>query len=238
MLGAIGVAWSVIVLAEASGAAPALHHHALIENGPPIPVAIGLFLGSWLVMIVAMMLPASLGAIREISDAEGVLGRPWQVPGGFLGGFLVVWSTFGLFAFFGDMVLHHVVDATPWLGARPWLIEASVLALAGAWQFTPLTRRSLLVCRRAREERAVMRLADRGALRLGLEHGFACLGASWALMLLMFAEGFDSLAWMIALTALMTGQVIGRNGRRVTTFAGVILLLAAVSVASGGGVAA
>ena len=57
-------------------------------------------------------------------------------------------------------------------------------------------------------------------------------------MLLMFAEGFDSLAWMIALTALMTWQVIGRDGSRATMFAGVVLLLAALSVLSGGGVAA
>ena len=113
-------------------------------------------------------------------------------------------------------MLHHVVDTTPWLGARPWLIEASVLALAGAWQFMPVTRHSLWDCRRARETSAVMPLADHGALRLGLEHGLACLGASWALMLLMFAEGFDSFAWMIALSALMTWQVMDGTaaGRR------------------------
>ena len=238
VLAAVGGAWSVIFLAEASGAAPALHHHALIENGPPIPVAVGLFLVSWLVMIVAMMMPSSLDAITEIANAGEIDGHPWHVPGAFVVGFILLWSVFGLFAFFGDMVLHHVVDATPWLGDRPWLIEASVLALAGAWQFTPLTRHSLLVCRRAREAQADLHLADRGALRLGFEHGVACLGASWALMLLMFAEGFDSLAWMIALTALMTWQVIGRDGSRATTFAGVVLLLAALSVVSGGGVTA
>ena len=85
---------------------------------------------------------------------------------------------------------------------------------------------------------AVMPLADRGALRLGLDHGMTCLGSSWALMLLMFAEGFDSLVWMVALAALMTWQVIGRDGVRVTTVAGVCLLLAALSILSGGGVTA
>ena len=235
LLAAIGVAWSVIVVAEASGVAPALHHHALIENGPPVPVAVGLFLVSWLVMVVAMMLPAILGALREITDAGRIVGRPWHVPGAFVGAFLAVWSAFGLLAFFGDMVLHHLVDATPWLAARPWLIEASVLALAGAWQFTPLTRHSLVDCRRARVTPAVMPVAERGPVRLGIVHGLACLGASWALMLLMFAEGFDSLAWMIALSALMTWQVIGRDGSRATKSSGALLLLAALSVLSGGG---
>jgi hypothetical protein len=36
----------------------------------------------------------------------------------------------------------------------------------------------------------------------------------------------------------MTWQVIGRDGVRVTTVAGVCLLLAAVSILSGGGVTA
>ena len=76
-------------------------------------------------------------------------------------------------------------------------------------------------------------------LRLGLEHGVACLGASWALMLLMFAEGFDGFAWMVALTALMTWrQVIGRDGSRLMTVGGVMLLLAALSIVSGAGIVA
>ena len=66
---------------------------------------------------------------------------------GFLGAFAAVWSAFGLLAFFGDDLLHHVVDATPWLAERPWLISAGVLALAGAMQFAPAKRRSLAACR-------------------------------------------------------------------------------------------
>ena len=149
LLGGIGVAWSVIILAETTGAAPALHHHALIDNGPPLPIAVALFLASWLVMVVAMMVPASFGVIRGMADAGTMLDRPRQVPAGFLAGFLLVWSGFGIVAFTGDMGLHRVVDATPWLGARPWLIEAAVLALAGACQFAPLTRHCLEDCRRS-----------------------------------------------------------------------------------------
>jgi predicted metal-binding membrane protein len=54
-------------------------------------------------------------------------------------------------------------------------------------------------------------------------------------MLLMFAEGFDNLSWMVALTALMVWQSMTTDGRRATTVSGIVLLLAALTVLSGGG---
>jgi predicted metal-binding membrane protein len=232
LIGAIAGAWGLLIGADATGTAPAFHHHALIENGPPLPVAVGLFLGAWLVMVVAMMLPASLVVGRAGLVSPSVAGSRWRGSVVFVAGFLGVWAVFGLAAFAGDMVVHRVVDATPWLAARPWLIEAGVLAVAGAVQFAPLTRHSLDACRHGA---AVPAVVQGPPLRAGLRHGLDCLGASWALMLLMFAEGFDSLVWMLTLTALMTWQVAANDGRRATVAAGIVLLLASVSVLAGAG---
>ena len=69
--------------------------------------------------------------------------------------------------------------------------------------------------------------------RLGLRHGLDCLGTSWALMLLMFAEGFANPVWMAALTALMVYEVNGRHAARVVTVSGVALLLVALGTLSG-----
>ena len=69
--------------------------------------------------------------------------------------------------------------------------------------------------------------------RLDLRYGLACLGSSWALMLLMFAEGFASIGWMVALTALMVYEATGRDGQRAASIAGVALILAAVAALSG-----
>ena len=66
-----------------------------------------------------------------------------------------------------------------------------------------------------------------------LDHGLACLGSSWALMLLMFAEGFANLWWMAALTALMVYEANGRHGLRAARFAGAVLLVAGLAVLSG-----
>lgn len=55
----------------------------------------------------------------------------------FLFAYFAVWTGFAALAFTGDMALHRVVDAWPWLGARPQII-AGALAAAGLYQLTPL----------------------------------------------------------------------------------------------------
>src|SRR5262245_7122170 len=172
-----------------------LHHHALIEGGPPLWVAIPLFLVAWLVMVAAMMLPASLPAIRHATAAAARI-RALGVEMPFLAGFLAIWAAVGLGAFAGDMVVHRLVDSTPWLAARPYLIEAGVLALAGGYQFVPRKGLDLERCRHPVEHAPASAATAGGAVRFGLRYGMACVGASWALMLLMFGEGFGGLPSM------------------------------------------
>lgn len=229
----IAGAWLIAVVAQATGTARLLHHHTLIEGGPPLWLALPLFLLGWQVMIAAMMLPASLPTIRVVSAAVWRLTRPRVAEAAFLGAFAVVWTIFALVAFMGDLALHRLVDATPWLAARPWLIEASVLALAGAYQFAPVRRRSLAACRHPVGLLPTTAPPRRGSFILGLDHGLACLGSSWALMLLMFAEGFASLWWMVALTAVMVYETTGRHGQRAASAAGLVLLLAGLALLSG-----
>ncbi len=221
---AIGSAWLIVVLAQLTGNAAALHHHALIEDGPPLWIAMPLFLVAWLVMIAAMMLPASLPAIRVAALATPILARPRRDLAAFVGPMILIWTLFGLLAFLGDDLLHHVVDATPWLAARPWLIEMAVVATAGAYQLAPLKHRSLDACRHAGAAGTTVMTPGAALVRAGVDHALACLGSSWALMLLMFAEGFANLWWMGALAALMVYEATGQHGQRAARAAGLFLL--------------
>ncbi len=229
----IAGSWVTLLVAEATGTAAALHHHALIEGGTSLGIAVPLFLLGWLVMVAAMMLPASLPTVRLVETATARLTRPRRARAAFLASFALVWTAFGLAAFLGDVVLHHVVNATPWLAARPSLIEAGILALGGGYQLVPLKRRSLAACRHPAEPAVTASLISGGAGRLGLGYGLACLGSSWAMMLLMFAEGFASIGWMVALTAVMVYETIGRHGQWAASAAGVALILAALTVLPG-----
>lgn len=212
---AIATAWVVIAGAQLSGTATLLHHHVLIEHGPPLWIAVPAFLAAWLVMIVAMMVPASLPAIAGLARSSATR---------FLAPYVLIWAGFGLAVFFGDAVVHRAVDATPWLGARPWLIDASVIGVAGLYQLLPVKRRSLDACRHP-----ARRHGDPG-----LDHALACLASSGALMLLMFAEGFSSPWPMLGLTAVMVYEATGRYGQVAAKAVGVLLISVAVGVLMNG----
>jgi predicted metal-binding membrane protein len=227
---AVVSAWLMTILAEATGDGTLLHPGTVTEGSALPWLAVPGFLASWQVMVVAMMLPASLPAFRVFESAARPLARTPPAFAGplarFLGTYLLVWSGFGLFAFLGDVALQRLVEGTPWLAARPWLIVAAVVGIAGAYQFLPPKRKSLEACRHpsAAGRQAGLVPSARGGFSAGLEHAIECLGSSGALMLLMFAAGFANLWWMAALTGLMAYEVRGRHGQLASLVAGIALL--------------
>jgi predicted metal-binding membrane protein len=208
-----GVAWSILLLADVTGVAQFLHHHALISpGGPPLWLAALLFLGGWLVMVAGMMLPASAPAIM----LAGTKRLAW-----FLLAYATIWLAFGLAAFIGDVGVHAFVHATPLFLANPWLIGAVTLSIAGLYQLTPAKHRSLDACRHP------LGAAHLDGVHAGRRHAIDCLKCSWALMLVMFGAGFAGLGWMLLLTAVMSYEAIGRRGHWVASAFGIVLLLLA-----------
>jgi predicted metal-binding membrane protein len=59
---------------------------------------------------------------------------------------------------------------------------------------------------------------------LGIHHGIFCIGCCWALMLLMFAVGTGSIAWMLVLGGIMAVEKNATWGRRLSMPLGVFLI--------------
>jgi predicted metal-binding membrane protein len=221
---AIAAAWAVCAWAEFTGVAAQLHHDAIYESGRPYWLAALLVLVAWQFMTAAMMLPSSLGFIRSYAViAERAPDFPFALTL-FLGAYFAVWTAFALSAFSGDMQLHRLVDAWPWLASHEALIPAATLALAAVYQVTPLKDACLRACRHP--AMYLMRQYRRGALnglRLGFGHAIYCLGCCWALMLVMFAAGVAHLAWMGALAAIMFVEKATPAGNRIVAPVGAVL---------------
>jgi predicted metal-binding membrane protein len=224
----IAGAWALAIATEVTGTAGRVHHDALIEGGPPLAIALVLFLVAWQMMIAAMMLPSSLPLVRLFAAASAGQPRPRAAMGGLLAGYAAVWTAFGAAAFLFDVGVHAAVDASAWLRAHDGLIGPATLALAGAFQFTPLKDACLRKCRHpAQFLIRDYRRGARGGLRLGALHGVFCVGCCWALMLVMFAAGVASLVWMGLLTGVMVLEKTRPAGRRSVPVTGAALLGAA-----------
>jgi len=235
---AIAIAWSVCLWAELRGIAAPFHHDALYQSGRPYWLDALVVLAAWQFMTAAMMLPSSLGLIRLYAATAG---RAPDFPFAlalFLGGYFAVWTAFALAAFTGDMQVHRLVDAWPWLASHASLIPAATLGLAAIYQFTPLKDACLKACRHPGIY--LMRHYRRGALnglRLGFGHALYCLGCCWALMLVMFAAGVAHLAWMGVLAAIMFVEKATPSGSRIVAPVGAALgALAVIALVAPGAV--
>jgi predicted metal-binding membrane protein len=197
-----------------------------------------LYVGGWLLMTVAMMLPTTLPLLeifRRMTAARADRARLLAlVTLGYLG----VWSGFGLIAHLADRGVHALVLQSPWLTFNGWLLGAAVLALAGLFQFSALKYRCLEQCRTplafvARHWRGES--APREALLLGAHHGLYCVGCCWALMLLMFVVGMGSVGWMLLLGAIMAAEKNLPRGRRLSAPVGLALLASSGWIVAAGG---
>src|SRR5919108_1825569 len=207
------------------------HVHGI---GVQYDLTVLLFLGGWVLMIVAMMLPTSLplvalfhSFVRERPN-RGLLTTLVVV------GYLSVWALFGLVAHVGDRFVHETVEQSAWLEANAWMIGAGTVLLAGVYQFTALKHKCLDKCRSPLS--FVMQhwhgeRGEREAFRLGVHHGAFCVGCCWSLMLLMFVVGVGSLAWMLALAAVMAGEKNMPWGRQLSAPLGVLLIGSAIALA-------
>ena len=182
------------------------------------------FLGIWIVMMAAMMLPSAIPAVTLY--ARLARDRTALAPLAFASGYLAVWAAIGLLAFGVALAGSHLAgDVLAWSRGGRWLAGAALLA-AAAYQLTPLKEACLSKCR---TPLGLMlgswRPGRRGGFRLGAASGAWCAGCCWALMTSLFALGVMSIAWT-ALVAAIVGVEKTLPWRRVATAGTAGLLLA------------
>jgi predicted metal-binding membrane protein len=149
------------------------------------------FVGIWLTMTMAMMLPSAAPATLMFSR----LGRTSQATP-FVAGYLLAWTTFGMAAYVVSRLARSEAPSfVAWDQRGPWVAGAA-LAAAGVYQLTPLKAVCLRHCRSPLHFLMHHRRGSLGAVRAGLGHGCYCVGCCAGLMLALFALGIMSVFWM------------------------------------------
>jgi predicted metal-binding membrane protein len=208
-----------------------------MDAGPGTDLGtVGWFLGVWVVMMAAMMLP-SLAPTTALY-ARMTRRRGWSRPLLFTVAYLVVWGAAGLLSYAVFRVGRTVLGSDlAWGTAGRWL-AGGVLAAAAVYELTPMKNVCLGKCRGPLGFLlGTWRDGRRGALEMGARHATWCLGCCWALMAGLFALGVMSLTWMALIAALIALQKTA-PWRRVAVWisAGVLIVLAVAVVATPGNV--
>jgi predicted metal-binding membrane protein len=106
-------------------------------------------------------------------------------------------------------------------------ISAALLLIAGVYQWTPMKDTCLQTCRSPLSFLiGRWRKGRHGAFRMGLEHGFYCVGCCWALMLLLFAGGVMNLVVIVVLTAFVAFEKLVPLGPLGARISGALMIAA------------
>jgi predicted metal-binding membrane protein len=190
-----------------------------MDAGPGTDLGgLGWYLGIWVTMTAAMMLPSAVPAARHVAR----LAR--RVPTLlFTAGYLAVWTGYGLLAY-GVFRLVTSFD-TGWLAwnrAGPYA-AGGVIVAAGLYELTPLKRLSLRRCRSAPH--------GGNAFQSGLAHGLDCVGCSGGLMVVLFMLGVMSLVWMALVAAAIFAEKVLPHGARLSRVFALALVVVGIWVA-------
>ena len=185
--------------------------------GQTWPGAAASFLGMWVLMMAAMMLPSLVPMLRRYRQAvagasELRLGLLTALAAT---GYFFVWTVLGMIAFPLGAVLATVGMQSPSFARAAPIAVAVVVLIAGALQFTAWKAHHLACCHEAPGSNLALPADAATAWRHGLRLGRHCAACCAGLMAILLAIGVMDLRAMAAVTAAITAERLAPGGERV-----------------------
>ena len=209
-----------------------------MDAGPGTDLGgLGWFLGIWVTMMAAMMLPSvapMVLAFARVTEQRASKEQAAFVPTWvFVAGYLAAWTAYGLGAY-GVFRLVDAIDGgvLDWDRAGPYVAGGAIIA-AGLYQLTPIKDVCLRHCRTPLHFLFHEWHEGRfGALRMGAEHGVYCVGCCWGLMVVLFSLGVMSLFWMAAIAGVIFAEKVFPYGMRLTKVLAVAFVALGIWIAA------
>src|ERR1700738_832771 len=196
----------------------------MLMPGQTWPGAAASFLGMWVVMMAAMMLPPLVPMLWRYRQAVGRtgetrLGRLTVLMGV---GYFFVWTVFGMAAFPFGVALAAVEMQRPALARAVPIAVGGVVLIAGALQFTAWKARHLACCREAPGSGRTLPTDAGTAWRPGRRLGLHCSYCCANLMAILLVIGVMNLGAMAVVTAAITVERLAPAGERVARATGAV----------------
>ena len=182
------------------------------------------FLGMWVVMMVAMMLPSLVPMLLRYRQAVGETGekRLALLTALVAVAYFSVWAVFGMAVFPLGVTLAAAAMQLPALARAVPVAAAVVVLIAGALQFTAWKTHQLACCRELPGRSRTLPADARTAWRHGVRLGLHCTQCSVGLMAILLVVGVMDLRAMAVVAAAITVERLA--GERVARAIGVIVI--------------
>jgi predicted metal-binding membrane protein len=215
--------------------------------GQTWPRGAAAFIGMWIVMMTAMMLPSLAPVLWRYHESVGRLdhARAGRMTACVGLGYLMVWVALGAAAFpSGAAWAALTMQWSTLARGVPAALGATVL-IAGLLQFSPWKARHLACCRTTPrcgvgQERALAAMAtDLGdAWRAGWRHGLHCVCCCAGPTAVLLAAGMMDWRVMTAVAAAITAERLAPDGKRVARVSGALAVAIGLAMLARAGSAA
>jgi predicted metal-binding membrane protein len=198
--------------------------------GQTWPGAAASFLGLWMVMMVAMMLPSLVPMLsRYRRSVRGANGRHLHGLTALVGaGYFVVWAVLGVAVWAAGAGVMAVEMRWERVGEWQPIAVGVILLLAGGVQFTSWKARQLALWREGPARGCLPAPSVLGAWRYGLRLGVRCSHSCGSLMLALLAIGMMNLVAMAVVTLVIFAERLAPAPLRVARVAGAVIVVVGV----------
>ena len=194
--------------------------------------AVFAFMGMWVPMMAAMMLPALVPALLRYRASLRVPGTVHLNATTALAGagYFFVWALLGAVVYPVGLIVTNAEMHWPTLAHSVPLITGAVLLFAGGLQLTAWKARQLCRCRDEANCLSMLSPDARTAWRHGLGLGMHCLLCCLGLMMALLVTGVMNLGAMALITIAITVERLAPSPTLVARTAGVVMITAGVLV--------
>ena len=187
------------------------------------------FLGMWVVMMVAMMLPSLFPLLWRYRQA---VGRTRETRSGWLTavlalGYFFVWTLVGMAAFPLGLTLAGIAMQEPALARAAPIGAGAAVLMAGFVQLTAWKARHLACCREAPGRGRTLPSDAGTAWREGLRLGLHCSQCCAGLMAILLVIGVMDLRAMAVVAAAIAIERLAPSGERVGRAIGAVVVVGA-----------
>ncbi len=171
------------------------------------------YLGMWVVMMMAMMMPSLVPMLPRMGWLTVVAGT----------GYFFVWTVFGMAVFPIGVAFATAEMKLPGLSRAIPVAVGVVILIAGLLQFTGWKAQQLACCRQAAGCSGTMPASVGEAWRQGLRFGLHCSQCCFGLMITLLVVGVMDLRMMAVVAAAITAERFAPERAPVAQIIGVLV---------------